>query len=75
MTDITYRTTDIDTAAAVYDITGALPELVLIGPGLVEARFTDPEAPAAARKYRNDGALQRFTTAKRTIFRLIRAQG
>ena len=75
MTDITYRTTDIDTAAAVYDATGTLPELVKIAPGVIELHFSEPEAPAAARKFRNDGVLQRFITAKRTLFRLVRAQG
>lgn len=71
----TYRTTDLDTAAAVYDAIGELPELLQIGQGLMEARFSDPDAPAAARRFRNDGNLQRFLTAKRTLFRLIRAQG
>lgn len=71
----TFKTTDVDCIADVYDKTGELPELVQIGPGLIEARFTDADAPAAARRFRNDGALQRFLTAKRTIFRLIRSQG
>lgn len=71
----TFKTTDVDCISDVYDKTGELPEFVQIGPGLVEARFTDPDAPAAARRFRNDGALQRFLTAKRTIFRLIRSQG
>lgn len=71
MTRPTFITTDVDAMGGVYDRTGNIPELVNIGGGLVEARFTDPDAPEAARQFRNDGAVQRFITAKKTIFRLI----
>lgn len=71
---ITYRTTDLDAAASVYDQTADIPQAVHLGRGLVEFRFMAPEAPEAARKYRNDNRLQDFITAKKTIFRLLQRQ-
>lgn len=72
---ITYRTTDIDTAAAVFDMTSEMPQATQIGGGLVEFRFGAAEAPEAARKFRNNNQLQNFITAKKTIFRLLQRQG
>ena len=71
---ITFRTTDVDTAAAVYDQTADMPQAAQIGGGVVEFRFGVPEAPEAARKFRNDNRLQSFITAKKTIFRLLQRQ-
>jgi hypothetical protein len=67
----TFTTTDVDAMGGVYDRTGNIPQLVHLGGGIVEARFFDPDAPEAARQFHNDGAVQKFISAKKTIFRLI----
>lgn len=71
---ITYRTTDVDSMAAVYEHIGELPDLVQISTGVTEARFTSPDAPEAARRFRNDNRLQNFISAKKTIFRLLQGR-
>ena len=67
----TFKTTDIDLMSGIYEQTGEIPHIVHLGGGLVEGRFSDPEAPEAARKFRNDNRLQNFIAAKKTVFRLV----
>ena len=69
---ISYRTTETDCAADVTNITGEYPEIASIGGGLFEYRFYDQDAPEAARRFRNDGRLQAFLAAKKTVYRLFR---
>lgn len=67
---VTFRTTDIDAASAVYNETSEIPEMVKVG-DLVEARFYGEGATDAARKFRNNNPLQNFLTAKKMIYRLF----
>jgi len=69
----TFRTIDVDAAAAVYNEISEVPELVPVGDRL-EARFYDPAAPEAARRFRNDNLLQNYLSSKKVIFRLFQKQ-
>jgi|GEM_PF-2397910 len=66
----TFKTSDLDTAAAVYDCISEIPEMIQIG-DRIEARFYSDQAPEAARRFRNNSPLQNFLTAKKTIYRLF----
>jgi hypothetical protein len=68
----TFKTTETDCAADVTNRTGEYPEITHIGGGIFEYRFHDKDAPEAARRFRNDGRLQAFLAAKRTVYRLFR---
>ena len=67
----TFKTTDLDVMAGVYQLTGELPVLSTAG-GVIEATFSDPEAPGAARRFRADNAIQNYISAKRVVHRLFR---
>ena len=67
----TFKTTDFDCAGGVSGTTGELPELHMTG-DIAECWFYDKDAPEAARRFRNDGNLQNFISAKKTLFRLFK---
>lgn len=71
-TKTTFKTADLDTMAAVASEISELPVMINTN-GVIEACFTAPEAPEAARRFRNNGPLQNFLASKKTIYRLFRS--